>query len=121
MKHWFREQMAMYTAYHRNPMNCATHFVGVPLIVFALLVAMSLIPLGQTGGIPISAATVFFAGPLDPLRRNEPVGGICGCVSPRSHAVVCRILRPGRIAGCMEHRCGLLHRRLDYSVRRTCI
>jgi uncharacterized membrane protein YGL010W len=59
MKHWFREQMAMYTAYHRNPMNCATHFVGVPLIVFALLVAMSLVPLGQTGGIPISAATVF--------------------------------------------------------------
>lgn len=58
MNDWFREQMAMYTAYHRNPKNCATHFIGVPLIVFALLVAMSLFGVGQAGNIPISIATI---------------------------------------------------------------
>src|SRR6185436_9679340 len=36
------EQMAIYAAYHRDPRNKATHFVGVPLIMLALLVPLSL-------------------------------------------------------------------------------
>lgn len=59
MQVWFREQMAMYTAYHRDVRNCATHFVGVPMIVFSLLVALSALPLGQLGTVPITLATVF--------------------------------------------------------------
>ncbi len=61
MQIWFREQMAMYTAYHRDVRNCATHFVGVPMIVFSLLVALSAVPLGQFGNIPITLATVFLS------------------------------------------------------------
>jgi uncharacterized membrane protein YGL010W len=36
------EQMAIYAAYHRDPRNKATHFEGVPLIMLALLVPLSL-------------------------------------------------------------------------------
>ncbi|NKB45724.1 MAG: DUF962 domain-containing protein [Alphaproteobacteria bacterium] len=61
MRNWFREQMAMYTAYHRDLRNCATHFIGVPLIVFALLVAMSLVQIGLFGGIPITLAALFLS------------------------------------------------------------
>src|SRR5271156_6832671 len=49
--------MSFYAAYHQDARNKATHFVGVPVIVFSLL-----IPLGwlraDAGGFPISAALV---------------------------------------------------------------
>jgi uncharacterized membrane protein YGL010W len=64
MHTWFREQMAMYTAYHRDPRNCATHFVGVPLIVLALLIAMSLVPIASVGGLPVTIATLFLGAIL---------------------------------------------------------
>jgi uncharacterized membrane protein YGL010W len=35
------QQMAIYAAYHRNGWNKLTHFIGVPLIVFALLIPMA--------------------------------------------------------------------------------
>lgn len=47
--------MAVYAAYHRNPVNRLTHFLGVPLIMFALLV-----PLSRTG-IPLAGVTVTLA------------------------------------------------------------
>ena len=40
------EQMAIYAAYHRNRWNKLTHFVGVPAIVFAILIPMAWIDLG---------------------------------------------------------------------------
>lgn len=36
------DHMASYGAHHRDPRNRATHYVGVPLIIFALLLALSL-------------------------------------------------------------------------------
>ena len=51
------DQMSFYAAYHQDARNKATHFVGVPLIVFSLL-----IPLGwlraDVGGVTLSAALV---------------------------------------------------------------
>ena len=51
------DQMSFYAAYHQDARNKATHFVGVPLIVFSLM-----IPLGwlraDAGGFPVSAALV---------------------------------------------------------------
>lgn len=41
--------MAVYAAYHRNPVNRLTHFVGVPLIMFAVLLALSRVELGLPG------------------------------------------------------------------------
>ena len=49
------DQMSFYAAYHQDARNKATHFVGVPMIVFSLM-----IPLGwlrvDAGGFPLSVA-----------------------------------------------------------------
>src|SRR4051794_38180237 len=36
------EEMATYAAYHQDPRNKATHFVGVPLIMLATLIPLSI-------------------------------------------------------------------------------
>ncbi len=61
MNRHFIEQMAMYTAYHRDGRNKATHFVGVPAIAFSLLVPMAMLRFGDVGGYAISLATLFAA------------------------------------------------------------
>lgn len=52
------ERMASYGSYHRDRRNRLTHFVGVPLIIFALLLAMSLARL-TIGGVPLTLAEAF--------------------------------------------------------------
>jgi uncharacterized membrane protein YGL010W len=51
------DQMSFYAAYHQDARNKATHFIGVPVIVFSLM-----IPLGwlrvDLGGFTLSAAIV---------------------------------------------------------------
>src|SRR5688500_19370413 len=39
----FRSQLASYASVHRDWRNKATHFVGIPLIVFSLLLLLSLL------------------------------------------------------------------------------
>lgn len=41
------QQMAVYAAYHRNRWNRITHFIGVPAIVFAILIPMCWVPIGD--------------------------------------------------------------------------
>ena len=57
------DQMSFYAAYHQDARNKATHFVGVPLIAFSLM-----IPLGwlraDVGGFALSAALVVTAALL---------------------------------------------------------
>ncbi len=52
------EHMAFYSLYHRDPRNRLSHFFGVPVIVYAILILMSFgrIPLG---GLEIGAAAIF--------------------------------------------------------------
>jgi len=38
----FRRQLASYAAVHRSGRNKATHFVGIPIIVFSLLLILAL-------------------------------------------------------------------------------
>src|SRR5205814_10232023 len=38
----FRRQLGLYAAVHRDWRNKATHFVGIPVIVFSLLLLLSL-------------------------------------------------------------------------------
>lgn len=45
MRNWFYEQMAMYSAYHRDKRNQMTHHVGVPMIVFSVMIALSQVTL----------------------------------------------------------------------------
>ncbi len=58
---WFLEQMGMYAAYHRDRRNQATHHLGVPLIVFSLILALTQVPLTYLGSVQLTAATVALA------------------------------------------------------------
>ena len=51
------EQMGFYAAYHQDGRNKATHFVGVPVIVFSLMIALGWLRM-DVGGFPLSAALV---------------------------------------------------------------
>lgn len=52
------EHMSFYDAYHRNPWNKATHFIGIPSIIYSILVPLSW-PSVDVAGFPVTAATVF--------------------------------------------------------------
>jgi uncharacterized membrane protein YGL010W len=41
------QQMAIYAAYHRNRWNRMTHFIGVPAIIFSILIPMFWVPVGD--------------------------------------------------------------------------
>jgi uncharacterized membrane protein YGL010W len=49
------ENLTQYAAYHRDRRNIATHFVGVPMIVFAIILALA------TATIPIGPVAVTMA------------------------------------------------------------
>jgi uncharacterized membrane protein YGL010W len=51
-------QMAFYVRYHRDPRNKATHFIGVPLITFSLLVPMSWVA-AEVSGVQVTLAHLF--------------------------------------------------------------
>lgn len=53
MDTFFARQLATYASYHRDARNRATHFIGIPAIVFSILVPLALIRFGG-----ISAAVV---------------------------------------------------------------
>ncbi len=56
-------QMASYAAYHQDARNKATHFVGVPLIMLAILIPLSW-PGFQAAGITVTAAMLLAAAVL---------------------------------------------------------
>lgn len=45
---WFLDQLAMYAAYHTDRRNQITHYVGVPLIIFSVLIVLDQARLGET-------------------------------------------------------------------------
>ena len=54
---FFRRQLASYAAVHRSGRNKATHFVGIPIIVFSLLLILALWRV-HPGGREVSMAMV---------------------------------------------------------------
>ena len=56
----FTDQVANYAAYHRDRRNIATHFVGVPMIVFAVATLLSRPPF-EVAGLPLSPAWLVVA------------------------------------------------------------
>ncbi len=59
----FQRQMAMYASYHRDARNRATHFIGIPAIVFSILVPLAFVRF-DIGGTNISLALVVAAAVL---------------------------------------------------------
>jgi len=52
------EQMSTYAAYHQDPRNKATHFIGVPLIVLSLFIPLAWLRLGDISLAMVLAAAV---------------------------------------------------------------
>ena len=59
-----KQQMQSYGAYHRDPRNKLTHFLGVPLVTFALFLFLGWFRFVRQDVLPISAATLFYLGVL---------------------------------------------------------
>jgi len=54
------QQMSFYAAYHQDARNKATHFVGVPMIIFGLFIALGWARI-EAGGITLTAAMLLAA------------------------------------------------------------
>lgn len=79
MNPFFVEQMAMYSAYHRDARNRATHFIGIPAIVFALFIPLSWVPLLSLWGgeAVITLATLLWvASGIFYLWLDRRIGGL---------------------------------------------
>ena len=64
------DQLAQYGDYHRDPRNIATHIIGVPMIMLAVVVLLSrpTMPLGPTLASPAmvaALAAIFYYSRLD--------------------------------------------------------
>lgn len=53
------EQMAVYAAYHRDARNRATPFIGVPVIMLAILIPLSWLRL-DVAGFGVTAAMLAY-------------------------------------------------------------
>jgi uncharacterized membrane protein YGL010W len=60
MNPFFVEQMAMYSAYHRDARNRATHFIGIPAIVLAIFIPLHWVPLFTTGDNMVTLAAILW-------------------------------------------------------------
>jgi uncharacterized membrane protein YGL010W len=58
---FFARQLGIYASYHRDARNRATHFVGIPAIVFSILVPLALVRIDSLG---ISWATLIAVAAL---------------------------------------------------------
>lgn len=58
------EQMQGYAAYHQKAWNRFSHFFGVPLVTFSLLVFLAWFRFVASPGLPVSAATLFYVAVL---------------------------------------------------------
>lgn len=80
MKPWLLEQMAMYTAYHRDARNRASHFVGVPMITFSIFIVLSFLRFGDPDQEPITAAMILVIPLLVLYASAEPLLGLVSAV-----------------------------------------
>ncbi|WP_304350268.1 DUF962 domain-containing protein [Comamonas testosteroni] len=50
------DQLSNYADYHRDPRNIVTHYIGVPMIMQAVVILLARLQWGALGGSPISLA-----------------------------------------------------------------
>ncbi|UBM26275.1 DUF962 domain-containing protein [Pseudomonas sp. p1(2021b)] len=76
------DHLSQYAAYHRDPRNIATHFIGIPLIVLAVTILLSrpgwnLAGIWLSPALLVAAASVWFYLRLD-LRFGLVMGALLG-------------------------------------------
>ncbi len=113
-----RELLSQYAEYHRDRRNIATHFVGIPLIVFSVAVLLARVPL--PGLDPrLSAATLmwvltsgfYLSRHLLVGARHQPRG--------RPGSLARSPLRGGAPVHLARGRPRQLRHRLDHSAHRS--
>jgi len=65
-----QENLTQYAAYHRDRRNIATHFVGVPMIVFSIILALNVAhfsvgPVQATLAVVVAVAAILYYVALD--------------------------------------------------------
>ena len=73
------DHMSFYEAYHKHPLNKATHFIGIPMIIYSILVPMSAAGVA-IGGTTITLAMVFVASVLTYYVVLDRAFGIAMCL-----------------------------------------
>jgi len=58
MKHLYQSSLDDYAVFHRDPRNKVTHYIGIPAIVFSIVLFLRLIQFGRVGSIPLDGAIV---------------------------------------------------------------
>lgn len=80
MRNWFFEQMAMYSAYHMDRRNQATHHIGVPMIVFSLMVLTATVPVAALPTGTLTLAGVLIAVLMLFYIVGSPLVGVIGAL-----------------------------------------
>ena len=80
MRNWFYEQMAMYSAYHRDRRNQMTHHIGVPMIVFSVMIALSQITLYTFDGGIVTVAGALITILLLMYILSAPMVGLIALI-----------------------------------------
>jgi len=80
MRNWFFEQMAMYSAYHMDRRNQATHHIGVPMIVFSLMVLTATVPVAALPAGTLTLAGVLIAVLMLFYIIGSPLVGVIGAL-----------------------------------------
>jgi len=84
--------LAQYAEYHRDRRNIATHFIGVPMIVFAVGVLLAR-PAFALGGLALSPAWLVYAATVawyltrGDLRIGLAVSAVVGVLVALGHSV----------------------------------
>ncbi|PAT32636.1 DUF962 domain-containing protein [Vandammella animalimorsus] len=68
------DQLANYAAYHRDPRNIATHFIGIPMIVLAITVLLSRPAFTASGLVASPAVFAAIAASAYYLRLSLGLG-----------------------------------------------
>lgn len=87
------ENLTQYAAYHRDRRNIATHFVGIPMIVFAIVLAAATVhipagPLTLSGAALLSIAASIYYFRLDlafGLAMALALFAMCAVASEATH------------------------------------
>jgi uncharacterized membrane protein YGL010W len=71
---FFNRQLAMYASVHRDMRNRATHFVGIPVIVFSILLVLTLCRFNIAGHEVSAAMVVAVLAVLGWLALDAAIG-----------------------------------------------
>jgi uncharacterized membrane protein YGL010W len=77
---FFRRQLGLYASVHRDARNKATHFIGIPMIVFSLLLALTQWQLEVAGHRTSGAAVLAVLAVLGWMTLDVGIGIAMGVV-----------------------------------------